>query len=647
MIKQKYKNIKFKYTSIMFIVVGILCILFCYIELYSKLEKKQYYTYTEISQEYYDKVIEKDTISSNIIPKTSALNGYAIPYKSTNYILGSIKFEIFNNNNEEIYNKEYNFRDVVTDENLFFDLSDIELIKNQKYKFNLVFNLDNSIIVNVDENNNIENKQILGFENKGVLKIIISIITLGFISLVVIFGLNNNMEIEKICVVLVLISGLCTIILLPPFTAPDEARHFYRAYDIAQGNIITDEFDGELGISVANIPKEISQLKYIGIEKNESMYVEHSSPIILDSLIDEFVRKIEGETETVSLNATSIINPIAYLPQVIFIKIGMLLKVSPLIILYLSRLGNLIVWALSVYMSIKLIPQFKWIFTVIALMPSMVILGSSCSTDSLLIASILLLISYIFYIKSKKSTLYTKKNIAILILLTILISAIKLPYIIFLLLILIIDKPRNWGLKEVLCIIGMLAVGIITYKIWSILGVRELPNEGSGIPTTNNIKEYIVFVINNPFEFIQLIISNLRQEIIPYIIQIFSGSAWNYSSDSLLAIINFVMFIIVSVKSSNLLIINEKYEKIIFLNIIGILYLSICFALFTAKPINFGSLWGMQGRYIIPIIPIIGIILSSNRNNYEESNSMKYIPILLIISSIVFIFNLINCNFMV
>ena len=56
-----------------------------------------------------------------------------------------------------------------------------------------------------------------------------------------------NISIEKIFVVIALVFGFLYTIILPPFQSVDEASHFFRAYQISEGNFKAKHVDNNIG----------------------------------------------------------------------------------------------------------------------------------------------------------------------------------------------------------------------------------------------------------------------------------------------------------------------------------------------------------------------------------------------------------------
>lgn len=52
---------------------------------------------------------------------------------------------------------------------------------------------------------------------------------------------------QHIFLLLASIFGLLWVLLVPPFQSADEFAHFYRAYEISERNLVTENIDGQIG----------------------------------------------------------------------------------------------------------------------------------------------------------------------------------------------------------------------------------------------------------------------------------------------------------------------------------------------------------------------------------------------------------------
>lgn len=207
------------------------------------------------------------------------------------------------------------------------------------------------------------------------------------------------------------------IFINPPYLVPDESVHIYRAYDIAKGRLFFkgSENNMMLPVGVKKYDKQLWDI--INNGKGSKNYIQNiNTPLEKDNLI-----KYDAD-------ATAAYNTIAYIPQSIGMFIGDLLNLSSYFIIILGRISNFLTWLALCYLALKYIPIKTNFLFLLMCIPMGMQQAASTSPDALLNSSSFLLIAYILYLKFEKEKV-DYKDVGIIILLTIIIGSIKLPYI--------------------------------------------------------------------------------------------------------------------------------------------------------------------------------------------------------------------------
>ncbi|MDR2831206.1 MAG: DUF2142 domain-containing protein [Methanobrevibacter sp.] len=188
----------------------------------------------------------------------------------------------------------------------------------------------------------------------------------------------NDIKVETAFIVFCLIFGSVFAVINPPFVASDEMWHFFKAYDVSQGHIIRETPVIDIPKSFDNIyhftPWEPSTIKNF---RNKN-YNDFNHPLN------------SADIETIDNLATFNYMPLPYLGVAFVIKVGELFNSSPLVLMYIGRLINLLIYSIIVYFGIKILSIGKYMFLLISLMPMSLYVASSVSADSLNLALSLL-----------------------------------------------------------------------------------------------------------------------------------------------------------------------------------------------------------------------------------------------------------------
>lgn len=167
--------------------------------------------------------------------------------------------------------------------------------------------------------------------------------------------------------------GTLLIAVTPPLRGPDETAHFVRAYGLSQGIIIPDERDsaGRKGIFM---PGNL----YLGFRYFESVRVSEKEPGFgYEQAFAKYSGGARAAVEGQSVAAAFVpyegsegYSPVAYLPQAAAALAARLAGLDFLPTLYLMRLAGLAAMTAVVAFAIALAGPLGWAFMAIALLPA-------------------------------------------------------------------------------------------------------------------------------------------------------------------------------------------------------------------------------------------------------------------------------------
>ena len=271
-------------------------------------------------------------------------------------------------------------------------------------KFSLNYGKNQIDIENIDKiliNDNIDYMPAITFSFAQML--IIFVVLTGIYGIYKLYKLSQGAEkrIKKewLFAGFALVIGIALVFVNAPQVRYDEHAHFWRAYEIASGNIISR--------TTNELPNSVIDL----FMREDKSYP--NKEINYETIQEKIGAELnEDEKTPFAVGATGSLTPISYIPQVIGIFIGRILQLSPMIILYLGRLTNLLAYIALVFMAIKIMPSEKWkmIIMMIALFPMSMNLAATVSPDTIIIGASLLAIAYAMHLKFESKTI-TFKNI--------------------------------------------------------------------------------------------------------------------------------------------------------------------------------------------------------------------------------------------
>lgn len=449
-----------------------------------------------------------------------------------------------------------------------------------------------------------------------------------FITLLIIYIAINiykklkgiNIKKEKIFLILGICLGLGLVIINVPLSKYDEHAHFWRAYELANGVIKSGT--QELPNSIFDIVIDDEGVYHI--EKRTSYnYMKKMSNMDLD--------KTDKSMQTVGATAT--LSPFSYIPQTLGCTIGNILNLKPILIVYLARLSNLLFYIGIIYIAIKITPKEKWkeIIMLIALFPMSLNLAASISPDATIISLSILIVSYILNLKFKKEKVNIK-NCVILVTLNLIVSMCKIVYLPIMLLYFLIpaEKFKNKRQRNLLFLTNILLF-ISVYFIWQ--------NIATGAVTIirTSTTEQIYFTLSNIIRDVYTGINTVYKFSTDYYLTMIGG--WN-TQPIITIIFSIILFITIFGKNKDEIfekdeIELERKDKILISIAVSISFLLIFVGLYIPwTRACFTYVEGVQGRYFLPVLPLL--ILSFEKNkfyyNIENRNSrLMYLIVLLYI----------------
>jgi len=492
-----------------------------------------------------------------------------------------------------------------------FKFPAIENSEGKKYLLNITtYTTDNAVSIKLGENKDLDNSKMFidGEEtNKSLLYEtsyyynanntfikIFSIIIIVFGILLIIFNHPKikNIGIEKKYLIIALIVSIFCISLTPLFFGMDEQAHWARIYEISEGDFITGEIDGWPKSKLPNKIFEISFSTY-----NMAKY--------------KFNQNYTNNDVIMNMDCMAVYSPISYIPHVMGTLFAKLVTSHIFLWPYISRVFSAIFCIACVCFAIKIIPFAKKTLFLIGVLPSTIKTFSLLSADGTLIATSLLFIAKILQIVYDKKSV-NKIDYLLLGILAVVISLSKLVYFpICLLLILIPFKLKDKRKNKIIGVVTIISVALLITFLWNVVAVSKLIG-GQGV----NVTYYIMYYLKNPIELFQILFYTTYNNLGRFVNDTFGGTNEWYGTlikdASVFPVIFFVMYLAISIREKCDF---NKKDKYLISGIIILVYLLIAGTLLvTCTSVHSREIIIIQGRYLIPLLLPISLLIGNNKN---------------------------------
>ncbi|MDY6938517.1 MAG: DUF2142 domain-containing protein [Cyanobacteriota bacterium] len=424
------------------------------------------------------------------------------------------------------------------------------------------------------------------------------------------------------------IVGLLFIVLIPPFQSPDEYQHFYRSFQLSEGQIIAEYQEGDCyGYSNyfpdrpcagGTLPKSLLTTVR-DVSREDLRFRPENKQQVADILAILDLPLNPNERVFIKFPTIVLYSPIPYLPQVMGILTAKVLGLSPLGMMYMGRLFNLLFWLSIGYLVIRISPIFKWGFASLLLMPMSVFQSASLSADVFAITISFLWLSFCLYCALIPDEINRKSKITLFIL-PLLLALTKQAYLplIFLFWLIPISKFENLK-KYIYFFVSILLTCLVFSLTW-----YKLANQ-IYVPLFDNVSlsGQLEFLVSHPFHLFWVVANSLTTFGLSYLSEFIGKLGWLDTPLPPLLVISYLLFLIVmALGSCDRPLTLSPIQKLICATI-AILNFGLIITLFylTLTPVGADKVIYIQGRYLIPLSPLVLLPLSNSKFNWIQNKS--------------------------
>lgn len=434
----------------------------------------------------------------------------------------------------------------------------------------------------------------------GILFVVLLIVIYLFKNLVF-----NSKYISIVFVGTIFITGLTYSLLIPIGNAPDEALHMNTAYYYSNEILHIDNSNG-------------IQMRQCDTETFKNNGVSYSE---MTTYISRFTEKC-GDTTLVQTDRQPLNvkrYAFTYIPQALGISVGRILHLNTVLTFYLAKLFNLISYCLLVLLAFKITNKNHLLLYFVASLPMTLQQAGAIAYDSMTLGLSLCVTAIIFelfegnVISKKKTVLYVVLclllllckqcayiAVALLPLMLMLINWLKTKYV--------FDKDRILNL-----ILKVIPIVILIYFMTSLVLGRKF-----------NTSSPLYFALN-PMQLLKKVDLSLDKWGVYYFRTLFTGG---FGTDELQAsqFLNmfyfaFFVYLIFAGRKSEL---KTLFQRICIWCVCLITTYGLLYVFQNQTPLEWGYIWGIQGRYFAPVLVLFMYSLSE-KGSFDQNEKMSLI----------------------
>lgn len=419
---------------------------------------------------------------------------------------------------------------------------------------------------------------------------------------------KKGMDLENLFLVTAGFIGILFIIVVPPYAEHDGEAHFNTIYNYSN-KLLGYEVSGEPR-QIKKEEKDIFGDKF-GYRARRGEFYSISQMIRDDSIYDDNMY----EVHELGLDLSSF--PIEYIFSIAGLTIGRIMGIKIIYIYYLTRIFNFSSYLLLTYWAIRLIPIYKHTLFVIATLPMALMQAASVSYDAMVMGTTFLFVSLCLYLTQNH---IRKSHLVIIAFLSgCLIYNKSAAYFPLMGLVLLIPFKKQFNKKQRF-LFWIMEIGFILFAVADSF--------------TGNIAEQagnysIFYSIEHPLWFIEILGHTIYSNFDLYVKGLFGVSIFGISTLETSFILCFSVIVILLCeyrRENNVAIRYIGNQRRIFILLCTLSsFLMIFLGAVSWTEIGSDLLWGIQGRYFIPLL-LPSMFLKSKfvTTEKEESNDALY-----------------------
>lgn len=319
---------------------------------------------------------------------------------------------------------------------------------------------------------------------------------------------------------------------------------------------------------------------------------------------------------------TGMYNPFAYLPQMVVMPVMIQLECPPLWILYAARMASVCLWSFSVWLALIWLPAWRELFGVLAALPMSLFVHASVSADVVLNATAFLLFAFVLH-KIKTPSENTSKEWGLIGGMVLILASVKLVYAPLLLLLSLLP-PSVWGGPSRRLRLGVVLAGMTLAIIflWTrVSGLVYTPFENynpeyrNGLDLTPgaNMHRQLEGLLHHPLAIVSVLWKSTLVNAPSYATSYIGKLGWNNVTLPVgWILMGWVMIAATLWMKREAFPVFSLWGKVRLAGIwLSIWVLIILSQYLTWEKVGAERVMLLQGRYFIPLFPVLFLLLSA------------------------------------
>lgn len=425
--------------------------------------------------------------------------------------------------------------------------------------------------------------------------------------------------------------GLCFLITTPPFQVPDEPAHFRRVLQLSQLDLKPVVRDEENGLRRWGAILPVSLIETEKAMRLHEVAFDPHAKLEPQAIVAELGRPYEAEKrDFYSFGAPAMYAPLPYLPQLAGVLLGRALGASPLSLMYLARLFNLVAWLLLVRLAIRAIPIAQWGLFALALSPMSVCMAGSLSPDVPTNALSFLTVATVLSVAFGEEGVIPRRRLLALIGLFVALALAKQIYLFLSVLLLLIPVRKLGSMRRYLGMLAAVGVGQLAVNVgwWAFAMRGHSFHHDDAKPA-----EQLAYLMEQPWRVVSVTWNTLTSKAGFYATGFVGNLGWlTTPMPNWLVVSYFFALITVALFFAGKVDLKPWHRALAFGTAAAVWIMILVYHYLIWNPPRFPVIEGGQGRYLIPLSPLVLLAMAAPKWRWRANPDAMRWPLAALIS---------------
>lgn len=454
----------------------------------------------------------------------------------------------------------------------------------------------------------------------------LALMIIGVVGVSIFIYNKKDLKVENIFLLTIPLICIFFLITMPTFKNHDEYYHWLKAYEVSEGHLMTPNKDGVQGSmmpkAVADVmPADWTTMTYSDVKEKLQVPLDKEDQVLLNP------------------ETAAVYSFVQYIPQAVGIALARIFTSNAYLITYSGRIANMLVSVLLLYFAIKIMPFGKKLLLIPAMIPIAIEGFTSLSPDAMTISVSFLYIAYILHLTFGEVKKIDLKQKITLLVMSVVIALCKIVYIPLVGLMLIIPKEKfknETNKNKILNFCVIAGIALVLNFIWLMIASRYLAQFREG-----DSKVQVLLALQNPILYIQNLLYTVNLNGSSYLMSLFGSDLGWGEFVKLYSIVPYsilAIYLFTSITDEEL---KDKFKpyQLIWIALVAIAVIGLVFTSLYVQWTTVGreSIAGVQGRYFLPILPLVMLLLGSIlkvKTSYKKESINKFAGVSILVMQI-------------